>query len=141
MIRFELELEVRSTLAVRDLPEVWHSRHQEKIGIVSPDDKDGVLQDVHWYGGLIGGSFQGYTLGNIMGAMFYAKALEANPGIPEEIGQGKFDTLRGWLADNLGFHGRKFTAPELIQRVTGGELSIEPYIHYLRTKYGELYKL
>ena len=31
------------------------------------DDRDGVLQDVHWYAGTIGGSFQGYTLGNILG--------------------------------------------------------------------------
>ena len=91
MVRFDLELQMlEGVLAIRDLPEVWRSRYQEDIGIASPDDKDGVLQDVHWYGGIIGGSFQGYTLGNILGALFYVKALEAHPGIPHEIGQGKF---------------------------------------------------
>jgi carboxypeptidase Taq len=76
-----------------------------------------------------------------MGALFYSKALEAHPSIPEEISQGKFDTLRGWLTENIYTHGRKFTATELIKRVTGGELTIAPYIHYLKTKYGELYTI
>ena len=31
--------------------------------------------------------------------------------------------------------------PKLIERVTGGPLRIEPYMRYLRTKYGELYTL
>ncbi|MEW6242251.1 MAG: carboxypeptidase M32, partial [Chloroflexota bacterium] len=55
--------------------------------------------------------------------------------------QGKFDTLHNWLIQNIYRHSRKFTAPELIQRVTGGELTIKPYINYLKTKYGELYSL
>ena len=89
IIRFGLELDLlEGKLAVRDLAEAWRARYQSDLGISSPDDKDGVLQDVHWYGGFIGGSFQGYTLGNIMGAQFYAAALRARPSIPAEIAQG-----------------------------------------------------
>ena len=47
-------------------------------GVLLTRDSDGVLQDVHWYGGAIGGAFQGYTLGNILSAQFYEKALAAN---------------------------------------------------------------
>ncbi|HEX5690090.1 MAG TPA: carboxypeptidase M32, partial [Roseiflexaceae bacterium] len=62
--RFELELELlEGKLAIRDLPEVWRARYRENLGIEPPDDRDGVLQDVHWYAGTIGGMFQGYTLG------------------------------------------------------------------------------
>jgi carboxypeptidase Taq len=99
------------------------------------------MQDIHWYGGSIGGAFQGYTLGNIMGALFYSKALEAHPDLPEQFENGEFGTLRTWLKENIYHHGRKFTAPEIIQRVTGGELTIAPYIQYLKKKYGELYNL
>ncbi len=99
------------------------------------------MQDVHWYSGVIGGAFQGYTLGNILSAAFYAEALKAHPEIPDQMKEGKFDTLHGWLRDNIYRHGRKFTAPELVERVTGGPISIEPYIAYLRGKYGELYSL
>jgi carboxypeptidase Taq len=142
MIRFEFELALlEGKLAVRDLPEAWRARYQADLGIASPDDKDGVLQDVHWFGGIIGGAFQGYTLGNILNAQFFAQALKAHPHIPAEIAKGEFGTLHGWLRENLYQHGSKFTATELVQRVTGGPLSIEPYVGYLRTKYGELYKL
>ncbi|HTP08932.1 MAG TPA: carboxypeptidase M32 [Anaerolineae bacterium] len=142
MIRFDLETALlEGTLAVRDLAEAWHARYQSDLGLHAPDDRDGVLQDVHWYGGLIGGSFQGYTLGNLISAQFFAAALQAYPQIPDEMRLGQFDTLRGWLTQNVYQHGSKFTANEVIERATGKPLSIEPYINYLRTKYGELYHL
>jgi carboxypeptidase Taq len=142
IVRFELELELlEGKLAVRDLPNTWRERYTSAIGITPPDDKDGVLQDVHWYAGLIGGAFQGYTLGNIMGAQFFAAALKVHPEIPDEMARGEFNTLHQWLADNLYQHGAKFTANELLQRVTGGALNIEPYIAYLKRKYGEIYRL
>jgi carboxypeptidase Taq len=142
MMRFDFELQMlEGTLAIRDLPEIWHERFEQDFGIVPPDDRDGALQDVHWYGGIIGGSFQGYTLGNILSAQFYQAALQANPSIPEEIGQGRFDMLHGWLSENLYRHGSKFTAAEAVERATGSPLSIEPYLNYLQTKYGALYTL
>lgn len=142
MLRFGLELDLlEGKLAVRDLPEAWRARFEADLGIVPPDDRDGVLQDVHWYAGVIGGAFQGYTLGNILSAQFYDAALQAHPEIPTQIAQGQFDTLHGWLRENIYRHGSKYTAPELIERVTGGPLRIEPYIAYLKAKYGELYKL
>jgi carboxypeptidase Taq len=142
MIRFDLELQLlEGKLAVRDLSEAWRARYQSDLGIVAPDDRDGVLQDVHWYGGQIGGVFQGYTLGNILSAQFYEAATKAHPEIPSRISQGEFATLHGWLKENIYQHGSKFTANEIVKRATGQELAIEPYIRYLKTKYGELYKL
>lgn len=142
MLRFDLELALlEGTLAVRDLPGAWNERFMQDFGITPPDDRDGVLQDVHWFGGMIGGAFQCYTLGNILSAQFFHAALAAHPEIPSEIRKGEFATLRGWLTENLYRHGRKFTMDEIVSRITGGPLSIEPYIRYLEKKYGELYDL
>ena len=142
MLRFDLELEMlEGKLAVRDLPEAWDERFRADLGIVPPDDRDGAMQDIHWHSGPIGGAFQGYTLGNIMGAGFFEAALQAHPEITSEIEEGEFGTLHSWLSENIHQHGRKYTPSELIQRVTGAPLSIEPYIRYLRAKYGELYEL
>ena len=142
MMRFDFELQMlEGNLAVRDLPEAWHERFEKDFGIVPPDDRDGVLQDVHWFGGQIGGAFQGYTLGNILSAQFYGAALKAHPSIPEEIRNGRFETLLGWLRENLYQYGSKFTAAEVVERATGSPLSIDPYIEYLKGKYGELYTL
>ena len=136
MIRFDLELAMlEGSLEVADLPEAWKLRYLSDIGVCADEECDGVLQDVHWFGGIIGGAFQGYTLGNIMSAQFYDAALRANPGIPEQIAHGQFGTLHGWLRENIYRHGAKFNANELVARVGGGPLSIEPYVAYLRGKF------
>ena len=140
MIRFDLGLALlEGKLAVRDLPEAWQARYQADLGLHAPDDRDGVLQDVHWYAGIIGGSFQGYTLGNVISAQLFEAARRARPEIPADMQAGKFDALRSWLTAQIYQHGSKFTANEVIERATGQSLSIEPYIRYLRTKYGDLY--
>jgi carboxypeptidase Taq len=142
MLRFDLELALlEGKLAVKDLPEAWHASYQADLGIRAPDDRDGVLQDVHWFGGTVGGMFQGYTLGTVMSAQFYEAALAAHPGIPGEIRAGRFATLHGWLKQNIYRHGAKFMAAELVERATGKPLTIEPYVRYLKRKYGELYRL
>lgn len=142
MIRFDLELNLlEGTLAIRDLPEAWRERYRSDLGIVPEDDRDGVMQDVHWYAGPIGGAFQGYTLGNIMSAQFYDRALADKPQIEREIAAGEYRTLHTWLSENIYRHGSKYTAGELLERVTGGPLRIEPYMAYLRNKYKELYQL
>ena len=142
MIRFDLSIQLlEGTLEVKDLPEAWNGRYQSDLGLHAPSDVDGVLQDVHWYSGMIGGQFQGYTLGNIMSSLFYEQALQAHPAIPSEIARGEFGTLLGWLQENIYQHGRKFTADELIKRTTGGVLTIAPYMAYLRDKFGKMYNL
>lgn len=142
MLRFDLELDLlEGKVAVKDLARVWRERFEGDIGLPVPDDRNGVLQDVHWYDGPIGGAFQGYTLGNILSAQFHDAAVRAHPGISAEIQRGEFSTLHGWLTQNIYRHGAKFTAPELVTRVTGGDLTIEPYMEYLWRKYQPLYGL
>lgn len=142
MLRLDFELDMlEGTLAVRNLAEAWRERFAADLGITPPDDRDGALQDVHWFSGLIGGAFQGYTLGNLLSAQFYSAALAAHPSIPSEIEHGQFGTLHGWLAEKIYAPGSKFTAPELIERVTGEPMRIEPYLDYLRAKYSALYPL
>jgi carboxypeptidase Taq len=142
MVRFDLEVDLlEGRLQVKDLPQAWRARMAEDLGVAPVDDRNGCLQDVHWYGGSLGGGFQGYTIGNILSAQFYAAAVKAHPEIPGEIAAGRFDTLHAWLAGNLYRHGRKFTPDELVARATGGAMSIAPYLAYLRGKYGEFYRL
>jgi carboxypeptidase Taq len=142
MLRFDLELDLlERRLKVKDLPEAWRARFQADFGLTPPDDRDGCLQDVHWYAGGVGGAFQSYTIGNILSAQFYAAALKAHPEIPQQTAAGGFDGLHGWLKRRLYRHGRKFRPDDLVRRATGKAMSIEPYLAYLRAKYGELYRL
>jgi len=142
MLRLDFELQLlEGSLSVRDLPEAWHERMETDLGLAPKNDTTGMLQDVHWFSDHIGGAFQGYTLGNIMSAQFFEAALKAHPDIPAQMRAGEFGALHRWLKDNIYRHGSKFTAAELVERATGGPLNIEPYIRYLRTKFGGLYQL
>lgn len=142
MIRFELELQMlEGQLDVADLPKAWNNSYEENLGVRPEDYKDGVLQDTHWYRWTIGGAFQGYTLGNILSAQFYDSAVRSDPEIEQGIERGDFEPLRDWLSANIYRHGRKFTATEMAEMASGTKLDINPYVSYLRSKYGELYGL
>ncbi len=142
MLRFDLELRLlEGKLAVKDLAEAWRAAMQADLRIAPADDRDGCLQDVHWYSGTIGGAFHSYTIGNILAAQFYAAALKVHPEIPEQIRRGEFATLHGWLHDNIYWHGARFPPAELVRRATGSALSMQPYLGYLLDKYGALYRL
>lgn len=139
VIRFDLECALlEGELEVRDLPEAWRARYARDLGVAPEDDRDGVLQDVHWYGGLIGGAFQGYAIGNVLSAQFYDAAVAAEPSIPEGIPRGEFGALHGWLREHVHRPGRTFPPSELVRRATGRELDVAPYLAYLRRKYGAL---
>jgi carboxypeptidase Taq len=142
MLRFDLELALlEGRLRVKDLPEAWQAGMLADVGVAPADDRDGCLQDVHWYGGGIGGAFQSYTIGNILSAQFFAAATRAHPDIPGEIAGGRFATLHRWLTDHIYRHGRTATPDEIIARATGSAMTTAPYLAYLRGKYGELYRL
>jgi len=142
MLRFDLELKLlEGRLRVTDLPEAWRAGMEADLGITPPDDREGCLQDVHWYSGNIGGGFQSYAIGNILSAQFFAAATKAHPEISSEIANGQFGTLHGWLTDNIYEPGRTLTPHEIVARATGSPMTMAPYLAYLRTKYGELYRL
>ncbi len=140
IIRFELELALlEGKLSIAELPEAWNAKYNEFLGVQPVDYRDGVMQDVHWYADFIGGVFQGYALGNILSAQFYAAALQAHPSIPSEIEAGEFATLHTWLRENIYRYGSKYTTTDLLQRITGGPIRLEPYKNYLRNKYDAIY--
>ncbi len=142
IIRFELELELLDgDLSVAELPDAWRAKYADLLGIEVSDDKDGVLQDVHWFSGPIGGAFQGYTLGNILSAQFYEAACREHPDTPQQLEAGDFSTLYSWTRENIHRHGRVYDPAILIERVCGTGLDTGPYLRYLRRKYGELYEL
>jgi carboxypeptidase Taq len=142
MIRFDLALSLlEGELAVKDLPEAWNARYRSDLGVTPSSDREGVLQDVHWYVERIGGLFQGYTIGNVLSAQFFDAANRADAAIADGIRAGDFAPLRRWLVDNVYRHGSVYDPNDLVERATGGPISIEPFIRYLRQKYGPLYSL
>jgi carboxypeptidase Taq len=141
MLRLELEIALmEGSLKVDELPEAWNSRMQEYLGLTPPNDAQGVLQDVHWSGGMIG-YFSTYALGNLISLQLWECINSDISDLTEQIRQGEFSALLAWLRENIHRHGGKFEPQELVQRVTGSKIDPAPYMRYLQSKYGEIYGL
>lgn len=139
VLRFELEKKLfAGELAVRDLPGAWRAASRELLGLEPGSDREGVLQDVHWSDGSFG-YFPSYCLGNMMAAQLWYRALALRPGLEDDFARGDFTWLLGWLRENVHQQGRRVSALELMQRVTGEELSPRHLIRYLNERYGALY--
>src|SRR4029078_6813502 len=101
ILRFELEQElIEDRIAVKDLPEAWNARMDEYLGIDVPDDKRGVLQDMHWAGGGLG-YFPTYSLGNVISVQIWERALEDLGDLDERFERGEFGELREWLTQHV----------------------------------------
>jgi carboxypeptidase Taq len=134
IMRFELELAlIEGALSVDDVPAAWNEAVERLFGLEVPSDAVGVLQDTHWGGGLIG-YFPTYTIGNLMASQLWDRAEVDVPDVWERIEAGDFAPLREWLRVHVHRHGRKLYPRELLARVTGEELRVEPFVTYLRAK-------
>ncbi len=141
LLRFELEVALfEDSLSVAEMPAAWNAGMEEYLGVTPENDARGVLQDIHWSAGLFG-YFPTYTIGNVLSVQLFETAVEDEPRIPEEIGNGEFGTLLGWLREKVHRHGRKYDPEDLIQATTGRPLDTAPYLKYLKTKFGALYDL
>jgi carboxypeptidase Taq len=139
ILRFELEQKLfAGDLAVRDLPAAWKQASRDLLGLEPVNDREGVLQDVHWSDGSFG-YFPSYCLGNMMAAQLWYRALRERPTLEEDFAQGDFSWLLRWLRENVHVQGRRFELPELVKNVSGEQLSPRPLIAYLKERYGSLY--
>lgn len=136
ILRFEIEKKLcAGEMGVRDIPEAWDQGMRELLSLSTADNlKDGCMQDVHWFAGLLG-YFPSYTLGALTAAQLFAAARLQIAGLDEQIAAGDFGPLLGWLRANVHGQGRLKSAVQLLRDVTGAELSTEPFKSHLRARY------
>lgn len=141
MLRFEIEEALlRGSIAVKDLPELWNAKMQKYLGVLPENDAEGVLQDVHWCSGYFG-YFPTYTLGNLYAAQLFATAKQEIAGLEEEIAKGNLSTLLTWLRGKVHRFGLVREAPELLREVTGEDPSSQPWLEYIKNKFGKIYAI
>ncbi len=139
VIRFEIELDlIEGRLAVKDIPDAWNAKVKQYLGLDVPNDSMGCLQDIHWSHGSIG-YFPTYALGNLYASQMFETIENDIPELWNQVEQGEFSTLLNWLREKVHQVGRRRTAPQLIKDISGKDLSSEPFINYLKNKFGGLY--
>jgi len=141
ILRFEIELDlIEGRMTPAAIPEAWNARMQDLLGVAVPDDARGCLQDVHWSHGAFG-YFPTYSLGNLYSAQLFNAALRDIPQLWAQIEQADFAPLLQWLRANIHEVGRRKTAAQIVEDVTGQPPQSEPFIAYLKEKYEALYDL
>ena len=134
-LRFDLEKQLFSgKLKVKDLPEAWAAGMKEALGVEVKSNKDGVLQDVHWFVGKFG-YFPAYVMGHMMAAQIHDKMKRDVQNIPGLLRTGNFIPVRDWLNDNIHKYGRLKRPAQLIEDITGMPLSTAPLIGHLQERY------
>jgi carboxypeptidase Taq len=136
IIRYEIEKELfRGELKIRDLPARWNESMRKYLGISTEgNDKDGVMQDVHWPSGAFG-YFPAYTLGRMIAAQFYAAFSAAHPHFGAEVKKGNFQTLITWLRKHIHGNASLLSTSDLLKQVTGKDLETKAFIDHIKQRY------
>ena len=133
ILRYELERDlINGKIEVEDLPRLWNKKYEEYLGITPPNDKMGVLQDTHWYGGAFG-YFPSYALGNLSGAQIVHYMKKELP-FDELVSKGDLKPILQWLADK-DFAYDYLDPKDWIMKVTGEEMNPQYFIDYLKNKF------
>jgi carboxypeptidase Taq len=139
MLRFELETQlVDGSLSVDDMPDAWNATMEDMLALAPGSDADGWLQDIHWSLGAVG-YFPTYTLGNLMSVQLFEAARDDLGDLDAQFEQGEFAPLLGWLREHVHQHGRSRDAGQILRDATGESLSAEPWLGYVRRKFGAVY--
>jgi carboxypeptidase Taq len=137
ILRYRLEQAlIAGDLEVADIPGAWNEGMKKLLDIVPPSDREGCLQDIHWYDGAIG-YFPCYSLGAMLAAQLYDAACQADPGIPAGIARGDFAPLMAWLRPNVHERASSMTTAEIVTAATGRPLDAGVFKAHLKRRYLE----
>ena len=135
ILRYRLErLLISGELPPDELPEAWREGMREFVGVEPSDDREGCLQDIHWFGGDFG-YFPTYTLGALSAAQLFEAAKRDDQNILPSIASCDFGPLYAWLRPNVHSLGGLFPAPALINQATGNNLSTAAFKAHLNARY------
>jgi carboxypeptidase Taq len=136
IMRYEIEKGLfNGELKLAELPQVWDELMRQYLGISTQgNDKDGVMQDVHWPSGAFG-YFPAYTLGRLIAAQFFETFTKMEPHFSREVQKGEFQTLVAWLRKHIHSSASFLSTAELLTLVTGRNLETQPFIQHIQKRY------
>jgi carboxypeptidase Taq len=135
ILRYRLERAMLAgDLLPRDLPGAWTDGLRQALGVTPPSDRDGCLQDIHWYDGAWG-YFPTYTLGALIAAQLFAALRRGLPDVAERIGRGDFASVIDWLRSHIHSKGSLLSTADLVQEATGMPLGTAAFEQHLRERY------
>lgn len=137
LIRYEIEKKMAAgTLDYATLPQLWNDLYETYLGARPENDREGVLQDVHWSSGDLG-YFPSYALGSAYAAQIY-EAMERDIDPEQLILENRFEDIAAWLEKNVHRYGASKTMLEIVEEVSGKPFDPHIYTGMLKKKYAPL---
>ncbi len=135
ILRWRLERAlIGGDLEVRELPAVWNEQMRELLGVTPPDDRRGVLQDIHWPIGAIG-YFPCYTVGALLAAQLFRAVRRDLPDLEDGMARGEFRDLLAWLRRHVHGRGSLPVFHQLVEEASGEPLAANAFLHHLAERY------
>jgi len=104
------------------------------LGVTPDNDRQGCLQDIHWYDGNWG-YFPTYTLGALIAATLFEAARREITDLMPAITAGEFSPLLRWLREHIHSKGSLLSSAELVEKATGRPLGTTSFERHLRDRY------
>lgn len=140
MLRYDLEkMLLEGNLAVDDLPKKWNELMMSYLGIEIPNDKNGVLQDIHWAMGSFG-YFPTYAYGSAIAAQLYYY-MNKEFDVAESLRKKTTADVNEWLKEHVHKYGKTLSPNEMLIKATGEAFNPKYYIDYLKNKYSKIYNI
>lgn len=136
ILRFELERAlIEREIECEDLPGLWNEKMQQYLGLSTEgNDRDGVMQDVHWPSGAFG-YFPSYTLGAMTAAQLARAVRKAIPAFDQYVRNGNLAPIQSELRERIWKWGSMYEPAQLVERATGEPLNPKYFLEHLKDRY------
>jgi carboxypeptidase Taq len=140
IIRYELEKAIfNDDLPVADLARLWNQLYADYLGITPENDREGILQDVHWSAGLFG-YFPSYAIGFMNAAQLF-HAMQQSFEVDTVLASTDYTPIKAWLTEHIHQYGASKKPNELMKAATGETTNPRYLLDYLQTIYFAVYGL
>jgi len=138
LIRYEIERMIfNDNIDLDTLPDIWNQKMREYLNIEPKTDAEGILQDVHWSGGMFG-YFPTYALGSAYAAQIYYTMIN-DIDFEALIKDNNIEKINQWLQEKIHRFGSSKKPREILKDVTGEDFNPKYYVRFLKEKYSEIY--
>ncbi|CBH17157.1 carboxypeptidase, putative [Trypanosoma equiperdum] len=138
ILRCEIERDlIDRKIEAEDVPRAWNEKMKAYFGLETlGNDKEGCLQDIHWFGGAFG-YFPTYLLGAMLAAqLMHTVRRELGENVVEDcLMKADLDVIFAKQKEKIWRHGSSLLTEELIKQATGEPLNPQYHREHLERRY------
>ena len=135
IIRYEIERDIfNNNIDLNMLDKLWNKKYKDYLGVDVKENREGILQDMHWSGGDFG-YFPTYLLGSIFDGMLLEHINNKLGNIDELLKNNKIHEITKYLNNNIHIYGGAYNINEVSNRLFGHDLEVNSIVKYFKNKY------